>query len=525
MRQARARTGSGGAARMGGLPRWYPIAAVTLAASLGAALGAGWSAVHPSGSPGFWGLAALFAAAAAAGTAAAARPRGVLLRRRVWLMARAAARIAPEVALGAAGAVLLTGRWGPTLLVLVLLRIVRGQGYTMARRVLTIRTAGNPGTILKARAAGRRWVPVAMAATAVAVVGSGLDRSGGLAAWRSAPVVLAAGAAALVLLAGVEREALAARFRRARAVVSPSLGQGWWGSAGGWIVLLLISAALLPPPPAVWAMGHVRQALENGMGRLLLAGAAPPPSPAPVHSVAPPKSMAPDGWRERAAVLLTGGLMLGLLVWVAVDLWRDVRRLRLRLGDSVRDMLAGLASAIRDAVALLVGFAAALGAELRGGGWLGGLRVLWDAVRAAGVGLSGLWRWRWSWHWRRGARRTPEAGAPPRQTLGAQPPRWTWGLSSGDPRRRVREAYRAFMAGAGRAGLGRAPAQTPSSHHRAVAAADPGAEDDLGDLTEAYQWARFSPHAVSGEQAASAQGAWRRLAARLAQRVRRRPGP
>jgi hypothetical protein len=96
-----------------------------------------------------------------------------------------------------------------------------------------------------------------------------------------------------------------------------------------------------------------------------------------------------------------------------------------------------------------------------------------------------------------------------------------WKLPPGDPRRRIRELYRQFMQEAKNAGIGREPYQTPRTFRVMVETAEPAMTEGLGDLTGAYEWARFSPHPVTPDHITSASSGWERISGFLTRRRER----
>jgi hypothetical protein len=456
-------------------------------------------------------MALLLAGAAALGTAAAARRPKPSPRNRLRLRARAAARLLPELAAGWGVSWLLTGRWWSCLLAFALAVAVRRQGYGLARQVARLRLAGNPTTVLRARAAVARRIPATLAVLALAVLAGGLDRRG------LAPLlVLPAAAGGLLLWTGAEHQALQARFRLAGAVADADLGAGWGRLAGGLVGLLVATAALLPPPPALLPLGRLAAALGAWAVRLDLFGppAAPPAAPRPFR---PPPAAAP-----RWAQLALGAILLLAVAAVLVQALVRWRRSRHPAGQPTAwlgDLRRTVGEALRAAWLLLLGFGAALREEFAGGSWLG----VWALGRQALAGLLAAVR-RWLRPARRGKTPTaaPAPPAGPTAATAAEPARVGDGLPADGARRRVRERYRAFAVLARQAGLPRLPGQTPAAHRHALELAEPGMAEGLAELTGAYEWARFSPHPVGPVHIAAAERGWRLVAPPLRARAARR---
>ncbi|MCZ7567401.1 MAG: DUF4129 domain-containing protein [Ardenticatenaceae bacterium] len=92
-------------------------------------------------------------------------------------------------------------------------------------------------------------------------------------------------------------------------------------------------------------------------------------------------------------------------------------------------------------------------------------------------------------------------------------------LDAGDEtRRRVRAAYRAFLAAASARDLTRAPGETPAAFARRLAGQPDAPRSALDDLTAAYEPTRYSSVPLDPNQAAAAETAARTLATWLATR-------
>jgi hypothetical protein len=154
------------------------------------------------------------------------------------------------------------------------------------------------------------------------------------------------------------------------------------------------------------------------------------------------------------------------------------------------------------------------------GGWRQALVRLWEA----------LWSWLAFWRWLRGWRlgrepRLPRSGTPDRSGPGRTPAAGTgglpWGL--GDPRRRIRAAFRRYLRQVAAAGMPRRPQETPAVLLRRIEPQLPSAAAEATLLTHAYEEARFSDHAIPRPWAARAVEAARRTLAAL-RGLARRPG-
>jgi len=496
------------------VPPWYLIGTVGLAAAFGATLAAVWHGLWPFGDPNIFGFAALCAAVALVGVQDTFRS---LTRQ---MMDPSLALV--ELIIGGALTLLLTQHLLPFFVALGLLGAVRGQAGRLTRLVVDLYDTGNAEAARRTR---RSFTSVLLAMGVIVgacLVWSGLDRSAGLLHWTTAPIVLLAGVCGLVLVSGAEYEVMRSRFRGGEVTTDAAFGVGWWGPVAGLIAAVVLLAALVPPLPSVVTLqtvGHdvvqVSERTVPNTGPQNVAASTQPQKPGPIAKVLPRRV------RQNAGLYI---FLLFLLVLVVTLLVRSVRYAR-RLGLDAAQIIAqywlrGVETA-RSAAAFFTGLYALLVQGFRDGDWRGMARFgrrwwNWLLELLSGALTRNIWRQlgiRSSAH-RAGAEFAAAAG--PRTIAGA-----AWNLPPDDPRRRVRELYRRFMQEASEAGLARRAWQTPRAYQLAVQAAEPGTAEGLGDLTGAYEHARFSPHPVGGEVIVRASGGWERISAFLLRRRER----
>ncbi|MDI3340785.1 MAG: DUF4129 domain-containing protein [Sphaerobacter sp.] len=313
-------------------------------------------------------------------------------------------------------------------------------------------------------------------------VGGAAGRHALDAAATAVPVVLLGG---LVAVATAQERTVRARTR--------ARGVGWIGAgaalAAGIVLLALLLAGVAGPEvwrQVLWPVGLLLGAVATGLiwvltaivwvlflaltplvrlMRALLGGDSQPPAAAPL---APPplpefqqeaqRALPPFLGTALEVLLVAGALALG--VWLAL---RALRRFRSaatdRALDEVRESVWSRELAL---------------AQLRG--WLRGLEAR-----------------------RGGASRGPYDLARPPAT--------------------VREAYRHLLVLAGRAGLPRQPAESPSDYAARVGGLVHEAADPLADLTGRYHAARYGERETPAD-AARARADWEALRAALAPRRR-----
>lgn len=498
------------------LPPWYSLGTLGLAAALGAALAAVWHGLWPFGDPNIFGFAAMCAAVAFVGVNDTFR----VLTRQPMDPSLAVA----ELVVGAGLTLLLTQHGLPFIVALLLLIGVRSQAGRLTRIVVDIY---DKGTAEVARGARRAFTTLVLAlemVVAACLVWSGLDRSAALLQWATAPIVLLAGVCGLVLVSGAEYEVMRSRFRGGEVTTDASFGTGWWGPVAGLIAAVVILSAVVPPLPSFITLRSVGATVVSVSERTV-------PGSAPQSTTARPPAkpnavtkLIPKRVRQNAGIYIFLLFLVALLVTLTIRLLRYSRRLGLdALEVGLQYWRRGVETAV-SAATFFSGLYSLLMQGLRDGDWRGMTRFLrrwwqWflDALR--GALFRNVWR---QLGIRSAAHRTGAefaAAAGPRTLAGA-----AWNLPPGDPRRRIRELYREFMQEARLAGLPRRPSQTPRAYRVTVAAAEPGSEEGLGELTGAYEWARFSPHPVTGDEIAHASRGWERVAGFLTRR-RERQGP
>jgi hypothetical protein len=83
------------------------------------------------------------------------------------------------------------------------------------------------------------------------------------------------------------------------------------------------------------------------------------------------------------------------------------------------------------------------------------------------------------------------------------------------PRELVLYFYRSTVRRAAERGLRRQKSQTPYEYRATLAQQLPDIEEDLGELTESFVVARYSPRPVGPDDARRARGPWQRVRRRL----------
>ncbi len=303
---------------------------------------------------------------------------------------------------------------------------------------------------------------------------------------RALPVLAVAGVGLEAVCGGllVARGLRMALMRRAAADGARVMPEFSLQAASALLAVLLCAlfALALPAYPTLprHALGQAiaRSVVPRGstLPPGLLRGAHIPPTPPP-----PPAG----GAGGRLGVYVVAALALALL---AVLLVLAVRRLLLRWSR---------------------------GRGLRGIGslwWFLGqlLRALWESLAALWSGMLP-----WCALWAGGGRpRRPEAasGTVPGSGPGGGAASW-W--ARGNPRTRVRAAYRAMLAGAAARGHRRPSAASPRGFARQISPALPPTTEEHGRLTTLYEEARYSQHPVSAADAADAAEAARTVVNRL----------
>ncbi len=494
------------------LPPWYTIGTLGLGAAMGAALAALWHGLWPyAGRAVFEPNIFAFAALAAAVVFVGIRDTFHALTRRPMDPGLAAV----ELLVGAALTLLLTQRALPFVVGMALLIGIRGQAGILTRVIVDLYDSGNPDVARRVRQTFSRFALGYGALLTLFLLFSGLDHSASLLRWSTAPIVLGAGASALILISGAEYEVMRSRFRGGEVTADASFGAGWWGPVAGLVAALVLVSAVVPPLPSVLTLRQVgRVVLTVGEHTTNGGGAQNVPASKTAASSAPTNPIlkrVPEPVRAHAGLAIFLLLAAAFVVTIAVRTVLYARRagmdvVRLLLDYGGRGVDAG-----RGAVEFFVGFYRLL-ADGLAGDWSGMKRWLrrwwlWILEVLSGRAWRNIWRQltiRSAAH-RAGAEFAADMG--PRTLAGA-----VWNLPPGDPRRRVRELYRQFMQEARDAGLARRPAQTPAAYRRAIEAVEPGTGDGLTELTSAYEWARFSPHPVTPEHVGQASRGWERVA-------------
>ena len=457
---------------MAGIPSWFTAATVGWGAALGGALATFWFGIYPLHDPNIAVFATTCGAVSLFGvqdTLRAQTDHPPTPARAVW-----------ELLLGGALAALLTRSLPQFCIAATLLLVLRGQAGALTRVIVDLYASGAPEVARRTHERVQRLVLVTAGIGTALVVWNGLDPSAR--PWRSAPFVLLAGISGLILLSGAAYAVVRARFRRGGARVDAAFRGGWWASAGGLIVAAVIVSAVVPAPPAFFSLAQVGAAarrMENDVHPYTPGNPGGPFLPTYAHNVL---TIGPSGvvGREPRYGLYVLGVLLAALAVTAVT---GQRRSARPCGMDVFDLVAG------DARELASVLTAAIS-------WF---------VRFYRLGVGGM----------RGA--GGEMGRLPRRWPGWLPDVVAAG-PMGDGRRRIRALYRRCLRGARKAGIGRAPHQTPRAFQAMVETSEPAMAGGLGALTGAYEWARFSPHPVTPAHVTRAVGGWAGVSRLLAQR-------
>ena len=487
------------------LPPWYTIATVGLGAAVGAALAAMWHGLWPYGDPNLLLFMALSALVALVGVRDTFRS---LTRSPL----EPGAALVQLIVVGVVVA-LMTRHVLPFFVGMLLLSGVRGQAGTLTRRVVDLYDVGTAEVARQTRSHFTTLVLITEMVLAVSLVLSGLDHSAGLLSWTTAPVVLLGGVCGLMLISGAEYEVMRSRFQGGEVTTDTGFGAGWWGPAAGLIAAAVVLAALLPPLPAYITLGQVgHTVIHVSQHTIRSSGPQNLHSPHPHHTPALIKKIVPKRVRNNFGTYLFAFMLVLFILVLAVRSVRYARRLGLDATQLARQYLEVVLGVGRSALAFILGFYEILMQGIREGDWRAMTRFLlrwwhWLLDVLTRMGRANVWRQlgiRSAAH-KEGAEFAAEAGA--RTAAGA-----AWNLAPGDPRRRIRELYRELIAQAARAGLPRRPHQTPEAFRRSLVATEPDVAPGLQLLTGAYEWARFSPHPVTGEQVAQASSGWQRIA-------------
>ncbi len=339
---------------------------------------------------------------------------------------------------------------------------------------------------------------VFVALGALAVVAAGLGGAGGRAPALLAGIgMVAAVGCGLLLLAQGMRRWLARRAAVDGAVVAMDFASR--SAAFGFVAVAacVAAAAVLPAYPSLAGVrradvGAVVALLPHAAARVggsAMGGAHLAPGPAG-------PTQGPAGF---------GGAALALGAYVVVGL-----------------------------VALIVVYALVrLGIEwLRHGRGGGGrlalwevLSDLWEALRQALAALvSVLWQWAPWWSGGRAAMRGGASGPQARGLAGAravaEPGFLAWWA---DPRRRVRLAYRRVLTQARAHGLVRPLSASPRRFEPELARRALGSEPAVAELTQLYEYARYSAHPIPPAEAERAAGAAGEVGRGLEANRQRRP--
>lgn len=421
---------------------------------------------------------------------------------------------AAEIVVGSALALLVTGRFLPFVVALVLLVGIRGQAGILTRVVIDLYDQGTAEVARRVRQTFSRFALGYGALLTVFLLFSGLDHSASLLHWSTAPIVIGAGVCALVLISGAEYEVMRSRFRGGEVTADASFGTGWWGPAGGLIAAIVVLAALIPPLPSVLTLRDVGNVVL-AVGQHTTNGGSPQNVVSTAAAVSSSTNAVtkfiPAPIRAHIGLLIFLTLAAAFVVTIVIRLVLSARRLGMDGARLLQDYAGRTMEAAKGAVAFFAGFYTLVMQGLAGD-WSGMRRFLrrwwlWILDVLTGHAWRNVWRQltiRSASH-RAGAEFAADMG--PRTMAGA-----VWNLPPGDPRRRVRELYRSFMQEARDAGMARRPSQTPAAYRRAIAALEPDTGDGLTELTGAYEWARFSPHPVTAEHVGQASRGWERVA-------------
>ena len=496
------------------LPSWFTAATVGWGAALGGALAALWFGLYPLHDPNIVAFAATCGAVSLVGVvdtfrALTKRPMDPTLA-------------IVELILGGALVAVLTRAVLQFFIAAVLLMIVRGQAGALTRAIVDLYDSGTSEVARRTRARFNKLLLVTAGIVTALVLWSRLDHSAGLFAWRSAPIVLLAGISGLMLVSGAEYEVMRTRFRGGQVTADASFGTGWWGPVSGLIVAAVIVSAVVPAPPAFISVAQVGAAAQAFANHAVPNGGGPQHvhfNQKPGAKITISKTGVISGVKTGPpyGLYVFGVLMAALVVTVVVRLVRYSRQLGMDAFDLALGYVRSLISIVTSTISFFVGFYELLLEGLRGD-WSGMRRFLrrwwgWILDVITGRLFRNIWRQlgiRSAAH-KEGA--SFAAASKARTMAGA-----AWKLPPGDPRRRIRELYRQFMQEAKNAGIGREPSQTPRTFRLMVETAEPAMTEGLGDLTGAYEWARFSPHPVTPEHITSASSGWERISGFLTRR-------
>lgn len=495
---------------MSGLPVWFTVATIGYGLSMGAALAALWHGLWPYAGlqvfmPNIFAFAALSGVVALVGITDTFRHVTRQPMDPTWALV--------EIILGSAMTFLLTQRWVPFLVALVLLGTIRGQAGRLTRMVIDLYASGAPDVARRARRTFTGCMSWYGLLLIVFLLFSGLDHSAALIHWTTAPIVLLAGISGLMLVSGTEYEVMRSRFRGGQVTADAAFGTGWWGPVAGLIATVVVLSAVVPPLPSFITLRQVGQVvvtigdhtISNTGAQNLGPESTTPQAPSPIAK------KIPQPVREHAGLIIFALLVATFLVTVAVRTLLYARRLGTDVAQIILDYVRRGVELARASAVFFTGVWELLRQGLHGD-WRGMLKFLrrwweWIVEAFTSVIRRNIWRQlgiRSADH-KAGEEFAAQAG--PRTAAGA-----AWNLPPGDPRRRIREIYRQLLQEAREAGLARRPSQTPAAFRRAIEAAEPGTAEGLGLLTGAYEWARFSQHPVASEMVAQAGGGWSRIA-------------
>lgn len=495
------------------LPAWFTAAAVGWGTAMGAAVASLWFGLWPLHDPNILAFAGLCGAIAFVGVvdtfrALTKRPMDPTLA------------VAELVVTGALIAVI-TPHFVQFLISAVLVALVRGQVGALTRVIVDLYDSGRQDVARRTRGRFTTVMLVTGGLVTAFVLFSSLDRSASLFAWRTAPIVLLAAVAGLVLVSGAEYEVMRSRFHGGQVTTDESFGTGWWGPVGGLIAAVVIVSAIVPAPPAVISLQEVGQAVAwtsyhtvpNGKGNEHVGTTSVGKTGG--LKITTGVQIAPAGPSPGLFIFL--GLLAALVVTLAIRSVRYSRQLGVDTFELVMRYVRSVGALVWSTVSFFVGFVQLL-LEGLAGDWSGMKRFLrrwwlWILDVITGRIFRNIWRQlgiRSADH-KAGEEFAAEARA--RTMAGA-----AWNLPPGDPRRKIRELYRQFMQEAKDAGLGRRPSQTPRTFQLMVQTAEPATVEGLGQLTGAYEWARFSHHPVTTDHIGRASSGWEGIKGYLVRR-------
>ena len=502
---------------MSDLPVWFTVATIGYGLSFGAALAAVWHGLWPYAGhsvfmPNIFAFSALAGLVALAGITDTFRHLTRQPMDPTWALV--------EIILGAGCTLVLTQRFLPFVIALVLLSTIRGQAGRLTRVVIDLYSSGAPEVARRARRTMTGclgWYGILLI---LFLLFSGLDHSAALVRWTTAPIVIIAGISGLMLVSGTQYEVMRSRFRGGQVTADAAFGTGWWGPVAGLIATVIVLSAIAPPLPSVVTLGQVGQVVvtigEHTVTNEGVQNVSPTDTTNQQTDTTAPKKL-PQKIREHAGIIIFALLIVTFVITVAVRTLLYARRVGIDAAQIVLDYVRRGVELARSSAVFFTGVWELLRQGLNGD-WRGMLKFLrrwwmWIVEAFTSVLRRNIWRQlgiRSADH-KAGEEFAAQSG--PRTLAGA-----AWNLPPGDPRRRIRELYRQLLQEARDAGMARRPWQTPAAFRRAIEATEPLASEGLGLLTGAYEWARFSHHPVSGEQVAEASTGWSRIAGFFARR-------